>query len=173
MSDSADGKIRWYSPDPRGILELDELKISRSLKQVLHKRQFEIRFDTAFERIINHCANREDTWISKDIVKSYCQMNDIGFAHSIETYRDNRLVGGLYGVAIKGAFFGESMFSLESNASKVALVALVQRLRERSYALLDIQMVTPILRQFGGKEISRTDYLEKLEKALSIDCMFI
>ena len=120
MAESKDGAIGWFSPDPRGILELDELKVSRSLRSTIRKKIFEIRLNTRFEEVIRACGEREETWISETIVRTYRKLHELGFAHSVETWKEGELVGGLYGVALGGAFFGESMFSKVRDASKVA-----------------------------------------------------
>ncbi len=166
MADSRDGEIHWYSPDPRGIIPLDNFKISRSLKQTIKKKIFEVRIDTAFEEVIRHCAKRDDTWISEEIIQSYIQLYKLNYAHSVEIWHENKLVGGLYGVALNGAFFGESMFSSMKDASKVALVTLVQKLKQNGFELLDIQYITPHLKNFQAVEIPRDEYLKKLKTAL-------
>jgi len=167
MANSRLGDIRWYSPDPRAIIPLDRFKVSRSLRQVLRKRLFEIRENTAFEAVIRNCANRSETWISEEIVRSYLQLHRLGYAHSIEAWCEGALVGGLYGVTLGGAFFGESMFSRKRDASKAALVHLVERLRHKRFALLDTQFITPHLARFGAVEISREDYLDILNRAMT------
>ncbi len=173
MADSKDGEIGWYSPDPRAIIPIDSFKISRSLRQVLTKRMFEIRFDTAFEEVMKRCGEREETWISGEIIRSYTELYRLGYAHSIETWKENVLVGGLYGVAIGAAFFGESMFSRVRDASKVALVALVEHLREQRFELLDTQYITPHLKTFGAYEIPRNEYLAGLKNATKKRRIFI
>ena len=173
MADSLYGKIHWYSPDPRAILPLDSFKISRSLKQTIKKKIFDIRFNTAFEKVIRNCSDRNETWISEEIVQSYFELHKLGYAHSIESWHKDKLVGGLYGVALGGAFFGESMFSLMKDASKVALVALVERLSQNGFKLLDSQYITPHLKKLGAIEISRMEYLEKLKFAKSIQAFFV
>jgi len=166
MAESREGEIRWYSPDPRAIIPLDTFKISRSLRQRLKKNPFEIRIDAAFEETMRACAERDDTWISEEIVQSYCALHRLGFAHSVETWRDGKHAGGLYGVALGAAFFGESMFSRATDASKVALVHLVERLNTNGFELLDTQLTTPHLAKFGTIEIPRTEYLERLKRAV-------
>jgi leucyl/phenylalanyl-tRNA--protein transferase len=173
MADSKSGEIGWYSPDPRAIIELEELKIPRSLKLTLKKNPFEIRLDRRFEEVMRACAEREDTWISEEIVQSYLHLHQLGLAHSVECWKNAELAGGLYGVAIGGAFFGESMFSRVRDASKVALVSLVNRLRDRGFELLDTQFITPHLARFGAKEIPREEYLTRLKAALRKNCQFI
>ena len=176
---ATDGEIRWYSPDPRGVLPLNEVHIPRRLARVARQGRFRIAIDTAFGDVIRACAaedrDPEDagTWIDEEIIESYTALHDQGLAHSVEAWSGERLVGGLYGVALRGTFFGESMFHRETDASKVALVALVERLRARGYTLLDTQWVTPHLEQFGAIEIPRDDYLRLLEDSLRLDCTFV
>ena len=176
---ATDGEIRWYSPDPRGVLPLSEVHIPRRLARVARQGRFRIAIDTAFGDVIRACAaedrDPEDagTWIDDQIIESYTALHDQGVAHSVEAWNGDRLVGGLYGVALRGAFFGESMFHRETDASKVALVALVERLRARGYTLLDTQWVTPHLEQFGAIEIPRDDYLKLLKDSLRLDCTFV
>jgi leucyl/phenylalanyl-tRNA--protein transferase len=169
------GDIRWYSPDPRGIIPLDAFHASRRLARSARQNRFEVRVDTAFRAVMEGCAQRVDedgNWIDEEIIESYCALHARGFAHSVETWQDGTLVGGLYGVAIQGAFFGESMFHRVTDASKIALIALVERLRVRGYALLDTQWVTEHLAQFGAVEIPRRRYLRLLEEALRVDASF-
>lgn len=172
MANSATGKINWYSADPRGIINLDEFHIPGRLRRSLRSQPFEIRIDTAFEEVVRGCADRSDTWISPAIRRSYENLHRAGFAHSVESWREDRLEGGLYGVAFRGAFFGESMFHDASDASKAALIALVERLRTRGYRLLDTQMVTPLTDQFGATTISERKYQERLRDALGVECEF-
>jgi leucyl/phenylalanyl-tRNA---protein transferase len=173
MAESREGPISWYSPDPRAIIPLDTFNVSRSLRQVERKEIFEIRFNTAFPEVITQCAAREDTWISAEIIDSYRQLFEQGVAHSVESWKEGVLAGGLYGVALGGAFFGESMFSRSSDASKIALWALVRRLREKGYLLLDTQFLTPHLATLGACEIPRKDYLRLLRAALLVRTDFI
>ena len=163
------GEIGWFSPDPRGVIPLDEFHVPKSLVRTMRKQPFEIRMDTAFGEVIRGCSLRETTWISRRIRKSYEKLHELGYAHSIEAWNGDRLVGGLYGVAIGGAFFGESMFSREADASKIPLVWLVERLKARGFRLLDTQWSTPHLARFGCREIPRDDYLEQLAAALAVD----
>ncbi|MBW7888111.1 MAG: leucyl/phenylalanyl-tRNA--protein transferase [Bacteroidetes bacterium] len=173
MSDEDDGEIYWFSPDTRGIIPLNGLKISRSLRQTLKKKKFTVRINTAFEEVMRNCAKRPSVWISESIIRSYVRLFETGYAHSVECWKDTSLVGGLYGVAIGGAFFGESMFSRERDASKVALVHLVQRLNERNFILLDTQYTTPHLISLGCIEISKREYLQKLDEAIRLNCTFL
>ena len=166
------GEIAWFSPDPRGILPLDAFHVPHGLKRVLKKTRFQIRLNTDFEAVIRACGERAETWISEEIVASYVNLHQLGFAHSVEVWMDEKLVGGLYGVSVYGAFFGESMFHTVADASKVALVELVNRLNERGFHLLDTQYVTSHLRRFGAVEISRPKYMRLLKKALALDCKF-
>jgi leucyl/phenylalanyl-tRNA--protein transferase len=166
-----DGEIYWYDPDPRAILPLDAFHVPRSLERKVKKGVFEVRVDNAFGEVMQACAQpgpgREETWISEAFVEAYGRLHEMGFAHSVECWRDGRLVGGLYGVAIRGLFAGESMFSRETDASKVALVHLIERLRQRGYTLLDCQFMTEHLRRFGAVEIRRAEYRDRLIRALA------
>ena len=171
----APGDIRWYSPDPRGVIPLDTFHVPARLGRTLRRQPFEIRVNTRFRDVIGQCAARRDeegNWIDREILESYCALHAHGFAHSVEVWRDGDLVGGLYGVALGGAFFGESMFHRVSDASKAALVALVDRLRLRGFVLLDTQWVTDHLLQFGAIEITRRRYLRRLDEALTVDATF-
>lgn len=165
MADPATGSISWYSPDPRAILDLAELKVSRSLAQLLRHSAYSVTVDADFERVIRSCQ-RPETWISETIVQSYLRLHERAHAHSVECWSGDRLAGGLYGVCLGAAFFGESMFSHVRDASKVALVHLVRRLRERGYELLDVQFQTPHLQSLGARQIPRSEYLERLASAL-------
>jgi len=169
-----DGEIQWYSPDPRGVLPLDRFHVPRRLLRVVRSRRFEISVDRAFRDVMEACAaDREDgTWINGEILDSYCALHDHGLAHSVEVWAGGELVGGLYGVSLNGAFFGESMFHRVSDASKVALWSLVERLRDRTFTLLDIQWLTPFLEQCGAVEIPRDQYLETLAEALQSGARF-
>ena len=171
----APGEIRWYSPDPRGIIPLDTFHVPARLARTLRSRRFDIRVNTSFREVIEACAARRDedgNWIDREILESYCALHAQGFAHSVETWQDGALVGGLYGVALGGAFFGESMFHRVDDASKAALVGLVERLRARSFALLDTQWVTDHLLQFGAIEIPKRRYLRLLDRAIALDVSF-
>jgi leucyl/phenylalanyl-tRNA--protein transferase len=173
-----EGDIRWFSPDPRGIIPLDTVHTSRRLARVVSRGAFRIEINRRFTDVIRACALAErdpedaGTWIDREIVDSYCALHAAGYAHSVEAWQDNTLAGGLYGVALGGAFFGESMFHHVTDASKVTLVALVERLRQRGFTLLDTQWTTPHLEQFGAVEIPRGRYLKMLAKALAQDCRF-
>jgi leucyl/phenylalanyl-tRNA--protein transferase len=169
-----DGEIRWYSPDPRGVLPLDRFHAPRRLRRLIRSGRFEISIDRAFRAVMEGCAadREEGTWISGEILDSYCALHDHGLAHSVEVWARGELAGGLYGVSLNGAFFGESMFHRVSDASKVALWALVERLREQRFLLLDIQWLTPFLEQCGAVEIPRDEYLQVLAGALSSEPSF-
>ncbi len=172
MASSRAGSIEWFSPDPRAIIPLDSFRVSRSLKRVIRQKLFDVRVDTSFERVMRSCAEREETWISEQIIAAYSELHRRGFGHSIECWHNQELVGGLYGVAIRGAFFGESMFSRKTDASKVALAYLVERMKLRGYELLDTQFMTEHLRAFGTVEVPRQLYLQMLSRALELDCTF-
>jgi leucyl/phenylalanyl-tRNA--protein transferase len=168
-----DGEMGWFSPDPRGIIPIREFHVPHGLKRLLRRGAYEVRLNTAFTAVMRGCADRESTWINESILRSYVRLYELGFAHSVETWMGHRLVGGLYGVAIGGAFFGESMFSRETGASQVALHALVTRLDERGFTLLDTQWTTEHLSRFGAHEITREDYLRRLERAIRLPCRFM
>ena len=177
MAEAADDpELFWVDPRRRGILPLDALHVSRRLRRVIRQQFFEIRCDSAFEDVIRACAEpsekRPNTWINDEIVRLYAGLFTRGAAHSVECWRDGELVGGLYGVSLGAAFFGESMFSRESEASKVALVHLVARLRIGGFRLLDTQFLTPHLARFGGIEITRRHYHRLLAEALIYRAVF-
>jgi len=170
------GDIYWYGPDPRAILPLDRFHVPRRLARAARQGRFEIRADTAFRRVMELCAapapGRATTWINDELIDAYTQLHQAGFAHSVEAWQDNKLVGGLYGVSVGGLFAGESMFSRKRDASKVALVHLVDRLRQGGFVLLDTQFVTPHLAQFGVTEIPRREYKRRLKAALQVPAQF-
>jgi leucyl/phenylalanyl-tRNA---protein transferase len=173
MADERSGEVLWFRPDPRAIIPLDGFHISRSLARTLKRATFEIRVDTDFEGVMRGCADRpEGTWISERFVEIYGTLHQEGHTHSVEAWRQGRLVGGTYGLALGGAFMAESMFHLETDASKVALAALVARLRERGFILLDVQYLTPHLESRGAVEVTRREYERRLERALRLDCTF-
>ena len=167
-----DGKIGWYRPEWRGILPVADFHIPARLERYLRHSPFEVRWNTAFAEVMRGCADRAETWINDVILDSYQRLHETGYAHSAEVWRDGRLVGGVYGVTIGGAFFGESMFSRETQASKVALVHLQRRLKQRGFLLHDTQWTTPHLAQFGGREIPGTDYMRLLERAMHVEARF-
>jgi len=166
------GAIEWFSPDPRGIIPLEAFHLPHALRRVVRQGIFEIRLNTSFAEVMGCCAKRPDTWINHEIIESYTRLHELGSAHSVETWQEGRLVGGLYGVSAGGAFFGESMFHEITDASKVALCALVERLRTRRFALLDTQWLTPHLQRFGAIEISRRDYMYQLTRAIALSRKF-
>ncbi|MFN3389347.1 MAG: leucyl/phenylalanyl-tRNA--protein transferase [Allosphingosinicella sp.] len=169
MADSRDAAdIFWVEPKRRAILPLDSFRLSRSLRRTLRSGIFEVSHDTAFAEVVRSCANREETWISADIEQSYSELHLRGHAHSIECRQNGELVGGLYGVTLGTAFFGESMFSARPDASKVALAWLVARLRVGGFTLLDCQFMTDHLRSLGAVEITQQDYLALLDSALGV-----
>ena len=168
--------VTWWSPDPRAIFELDRFHVSKSLAKVIRQGVFQITINRAFREVMAGCAEpakgRRDTWVTEEFIEAYTRLHQKGHAHSLECWRDGRLTGGIYGVALGGFFAGESMFHRESNASKVALFHLVQHLRERNFALFDIQMLTPITRQLGAIAIPRAEYLRRLKTAVERPCLW-
>ncbi|MHA7970739.1 leucyl/phenylalanyl-tRNA--protein transferase [Rhizobium sp. CAU 1783] len=171
MADAADDpEIFWVEPEMRGIIPLDEFHVSKSLLKTIRKKPFDIRFDTAFERVVEKCAeevdNRPSTWINQTIRDLYSALHSLGHAHSVEAWEGGELVGGLYGVSLGSAFFGESMFSRRTDASKICLVHLVERLKERGFTLLDTQFTTEHLKTFGAIDVPKADYGVLLERAM-------
>jgi leucyl/phenylalanyl-tRNA--protein transferase len=167
------GEIEWFSPDPRAILPLDEFHIPHTLERVVRKKSFEIRINTSFAVVMQACARRPETWINGEIIESYTRLHTLGHAHSVEAWQNGELAGGLYGVSIGAAFFGESMFHLVRDASKVALLALADHLRDRRFTLLDTQWLTPHLEKFGAIEIPRSKYLHLLNTAVNLPRRFV
>lgn len=178
MGDDED-EIAWYSPDPRGVIPLDRFHVPARLARIVRRGTFRVEVNTAFGEVMRACAEAErdpsqgGTWITPEIIESYGALHQLGFAHSVEAWSGDRLAGGLYGVALGGAFFGESMFHRATDASKVALVALVERLRARGFTLLDTQWVTPHLQQFGAEEIPRGDYMRRLAESIRRKVSFV
>ncbi len=172
----ADGTLYWYSPDPRAIIPLDTYRPSKSLRPTINQKVFEIHIDRDFAGVMRQCAaprtKEKGTWISENIIDAYTALHDMGLAHSIEAYQHGQLVGGLYGVSIGGAFFGESMFHTVSNASKVAFHALIMHLRERNFRLLDSQFMNDNVRRFGAIEIPKLEYMGRLRKAIAVKTRF-
>jgi leucyl/phenylalanyl-tRNA--protein transferase len=166
----ADASVEWISPTIRGVVPLNAFRVPRRLRKTIRRKPFEVRFNSDFEQVIHACAaprgDGDGTWINDEIIRVFCQLHILGHTHSVETWRDGRLVGGLYGMALGGAFFGESMFSIESDASKVALIYLVAALKLGKFTLLDTQFITDHLRQFGAIEIPATAYLRRLNTAV-------
>jgi len=176
MAESADADdVFWVDPDERGVFPLDKFHVPKKLARKIRNEPFDVRINTAFRDVMLKCAeptqniDRQNTWINEIILKRYCELHELGYAHSVECWQDDKLVGGLYGVAINGAFCGESMFHDVTDASKIALVYLVARLRVGGYILLDTQFVTDHLSQFGAIEIPRAEYRTRLKEALEIE----
>ena len=171
-----DPTIHWVAPKMRGVLPLDAVHVPRRLKKTVRRRHFEIRCDSDFAGVVHSCAaprkGRGETWINREIGRVFGRLHQMGFAHSVEAWREDQLVGGLYGLALGGAFFGESMFSQETDSSKVALVYLVAALRLGGFGLLDVQFITDHLNRFGAVEIPAADYLERLDVALTLPAVF-
>lgn len=169
--------ITWWSPDPRAIFELDKFHVSRSLAKVIRTGNFQVTIDRAFTEVMNGCAapgpGRRTTWITREFLRAYTELHKQGHAHSLECWRNEKLVGGIYGVAIGGFFAGESMFHRVSNASKIALYHLIKHLRQRHFELFDIQMLTPITSRLGAIQIPRTEYLKRLAQAVEKPCTFM
>ena len=172
MADAKSGGINWYLPEIRTIIPLNNFNIPRSAKKVIDAENFEIKLDTYFEEVLEGCSDRESTWISDELIDAYRRLKKRGHIHTVETWKDGKLVGGLYGVTFRGAFFGESMFSKVSQASKAALVALLKHLKEKDFVLLDVQYMTEHLKMFGAVEISFEEYSKLLHKAYAKLCEF-
>jgi len=176
MGDEFSSGIKWYSPDPRCVFNLDEFHVPKRLLRTYRCGEFQIGINTAWDEVLMHCSRRGSdagVWITDEIVSAYTQLHQLGFAHSVEVYKEGQLAGGLYGVCLRGAFMGESMFHLERDASKLALVFLVQRLKERGFKLLDTQYPTKHLSTFGAVCIPRSEYMLRLQEALSYQCEFV
>ncbi len=181
---SQDPHIYWWSPDPRAVLHLEEFKVSRSLRKSITNKGYEVSLDLAFDAVIYHCAlvprkeatieiqttlDGSDTWITEQMISAYSNLHKLGFAHSVETWYENKLVGGLYGVALGGIFFGESMFSMKTDASKVSLYYLVEHLKRYDFDLIDCQETTQLLLSLGAKNISRQSFLKQLATSVKRD----
>jgi leucyl/phenylalanyl-tRNA---protein transferase len=162
------GRIEFYRSDPRSVLELDALHVSKSLARVVRQGVYDVRVDCDFEGVIRACARRPETWINEEIIRGFVSLYEEGKAHSVEAYKDDELAGGLYGVTLGGAFMGESMFARMRDASKVCLVYLVERLKERGYVLLDCQIQNDHLARLGATEIPEKEYLQRLKEALEL-----
>lgn len=174
MPDQKDPQIiRWYRPDPRAIIPLEEFHVSHSMKRELKRTDLRVSYDTAFAQVMQECAHRPETWITEDILRAYCELHQVGFAHSVEIFRNEKLVGGVYGVTIGGAFFAESMFYTEKNMSKLALIKLVEKLRAQGFLLLECQFVTEHLKSLGAREIPDFDYMNLLSEALEQKVSFL
>ena len=163
-----DPELHWFSPVRRGIMPLDGLHVSRSLRRTLARGDYEVRLNTAFAEVVTACGARPETWINADLTETYSALHDSGHAHSLEIWRDGALAGGIFGVTLGGAFFGESMFSHRRDGSKLAMVWLVDRLRRAGFQLFDTQYLTPHLASLGGIEIPRARYRDMLQKALTV-----
>jgi leucyl/phenylalanyl-tRNA--protein transferase len=167
---NADDPILWWSPDPRMVLFPSEFKVSHSLRKVLHNGDYEVRFDTAFEQVMRACAaprkGQPGTWILEEMIAAYCKLHQAGYAHSIETWINGELVGGLYGMALGRMFYGESMFSRHSNASKIAIAHLCKQLEHWNFGMIDCQMNTPHLASLGAREISRNEFIQRLQELI-------
>ena len=166
------GEVNWYEANPRAIIEIEGFHVPHDLKRILNRRCFEVHFDRSFEQVMRYCSQRNPTWISEEIIHSYVALHREGYAHSVETWQNGELVGGLYGVAIGGAFFGESMFHRVPHASKVALVHLARHLQKRGFVLHDAQVMTSTLKLFGAENISRAEYSKRLKAALKKKVVF-
>ncbi len=170
MADEETGRIEWYTADPRAILPLNPFHVPRRLRRTLKQAPYSFTRDTDFPAVIHGCAQRETTWISDSLARSYIRLHNEGFAHSVEVWREGELVGGLYGVHIGGAFFGESVFSRESGAGKAALVHAAEHLELREFQMFEIQMITSLTAQFGARLVHRDEYARILPRALAADC---
>lgn len=166
------GEIDWYQPKTRTIIPLDNFNIPRTLRKFMDTSDFEYRYDENTMNVVRKCADREKTWITEELIEAYQGIEEIGYLHSVEVFKNNKLVGGLYGVAIGGAFFGESMFTKNTQSSKAALVKLVERLNEKGFVLLDVQFTTPHLEMFGSVEINFEEYNKLLAIAYENDVSF-
>lgn len=169
---SEDEPILWWSPDPRFVLYPENIKVSHSMKKLLKKNIYRVTYDTCFRDIISNCANtRKDTgtWITNEMIEAYCTLHDLGFAHSVETWYEDKLVGGLYGLALGKCFFGESMFSIMDNASKTAIITLSRLLEQKGFLMIDCQVYTEHLESLGAVKIPREEFLRLLEKGISVE----
>lgn len=167
------GEIDWYQPKTRTIIPIDSYNVPRSLRKFMESSNFEYRFDENTIEVVKNCADREETWINEELINAYKRIEKMGFLHSVEVFKKNKLIGGLYGIAIGGAFFGESMFSKKTQGSKAALVKLLERLNEKGFVILDVQFTTPHLEMFGSKEIDFEEYNNMLAIAYEKDVSFL
>jgi len=172
MADEVTGNINWFMPEVRTVIPLENYNIPRSARKAIEKIDFEIRFNTNLMGVVEGCADRETTWISGELIDAYRRLKKRGHVHTVETWLNNKLVGGLYGVTFRGAFFGESMFSKVSEASKAALIALIKNLKDKDFVLLDVQYMTDHFKMFGAKEISLEEYTKLLYTAYTRACEF-
>lgn len=173
MPDDQTGEIRWFRPDPRAVIPLDAFHISRSLRRRFNRKDFNVTFNHAFREVMKACAHREDTWINAEFLYAYGRLHELNKAHSVEIWRNDLLIGGIYGVSLGGAFFAESMFHREADASKIALLVLIQHLNERQFTLLECQFLTAHLKSLGAIEIPDQEYIKRLKLALAQDVEFL
>jgi len=173
MAESADGEIFWHSPEYRAIFDLDNIKLEKSVLKKINKGIFRFSINYDFDFVIKSCANRSKTWINQDIIDTYTDLHNMGYAHSLEVWQDEKICGGLYGVAIGGAFFGESMFNIVSDAAKIAFYFLVAHLISRDFVLLDSQYINDFTRKLGAIEVPKKVYLKLLAEALELDRSFV
>lgn len=172
MGQEDSDEILWFNPDPRAVMPLEKFHLSKSMQKELGREWFEVTFDKNFSGVVSSCAEREETWITGVIKSAYQQLHKLGFAHSVEIWDEKNLVGGVYGVTLGGVFFAESMFHRRTNASKLALHFLINRLRARGFQLMEVQFMTPHLKSLGATEISKKDYLERLDRAIRLSVAF-
>ena len=172
MADEESNEIYWHSPDPRAIIPLDKVSKPKSHTKAARKKKFKYTVNSDFEFVISACSDRRDTWISKEIIDLYIELHKMGHAHSIETWKDDEIVGGLYGISIGGAFFGESMFNTESEAAKASFFYLVDYIKSKGFVLLDTQYINPFTQQLGAIEIPKSQYLKVLSTALNMPVSF-
>ena len=173
MSESRhSGTVEWFTAEQRGIIPMNQFHVSSNVKRIIRQHKYQVAIDHAFRQTMEHCANRETTWISESIIESYCRLHKAGYAHSVEVYEDDTMVGGLYGVSLRAAFFGESMFNYQPETSKVALYYCHQALQQGGFTLWDTQYYTSHLAQFGGIEVSQEKYIKLLDKALDRETQF-
>lgn len=172
MADPDTGIINWYLPKVRTVIPLDNYNFPRSLRKFMSTSDFEFRYDTNFLQVVKNCANRDETWINNELIDAYKKLHKNGNIHTVEVYEKNKLVGGLYGITFRGAFFGESMFSKKAQASKAALIKLIERLIEKNFVMLDVQYMTDHLKMFGATEIDFEEYVRLLNKAYEENCIF-
>ncbi len=168
-----DGTLNWYLPQTRAVIPVSEFNIPRSLKKFMHSTTFEYRFDSNILSVIKNCSERDETWISQNLIDAYERLADLGYVHSVEVYQKEELVGGLYGIAFRGAFFGESMFSKVPQASKCAMVKLFDNLKIKGYDIVDVQFITDHLKMFGAIEVPYDEYVDILVKAYKKEIEFI
>lgn len=171
-SQKPNAPVRWYAPDPRCIFDLENFHVPKRLARTYRQGKFELQVNSAWREVMQYCAARESTWITEDIYEVYTKLHLMGLAHSVEAYYEGQLAGGLYGVSLGGAFMGESMFHIVTDASKIALIYLVERMKERGMTLLDCQFMTEHLKTFGAMDVSQTEYLSRLQKAIALNVRF-